>query len=450
MAPIWLSIAICVAALLGVTLMMRRDRISMGLPIAYLFSLNLIHVPGAYAHAMRPELFSTTSYVAIGIWQTAVASVVFALGVFLARRQITVPADMEVSDDWDHRGTGLKFWLFCLIGGWIFIYGLGALARIPSLGAIIEKGGAIWMLGTMMGLYVAISRGRPLLSLLWIAALAVYPAAVLLFSGFVSYGTAATIIVLSLLAVRIRSFTAVLIWTTLLSVLGLTFYLQYISERTYLRSVLWSSAGIERRIDVTLDVFSIENFELPDLDNERHAWALDLRLNQNYFVGLAAKRIERGETEFLHGQTIYDALLSLVPRAIWSDKPVYGGSGTIVVEATGLLLARNTSWGAGQVMELYINFGWYSLIAGFLILGYVLGTLDMRAAIAERSGNGTTAIIWFLPAVALIQPNGSLVELVSGAAAALVAALGWRLVWIEFVERRPEPVTHRANERTTP
>jgi hypothetical protein len=38
-------------------------------------------------------------------------------------------------------------------------------------------------------------------------------------------------------------------------------------------------------------------------------------------------------------------------------------------------------------------------------------------------------ILFFLPGVALIGPNGSLVELFSGSAAALVAAFGWKLAW---------------------
>jgi putative effector of murein hydrolase LrgA (UPF0299 family) len=85
--------------------------------------------------------------------------------------------------------------------------------------------------------------------------------------------------------------------------------------------------------------------------------------------------------------------------------------------------------GVGNVMEFYINFGIPGLIIGFLALGWLLGALDRKAAIAEARGDLSKAILFFVPAVALIQPNGSLVELAGGFAAALAAASGWSAAW---------------------
>ena len=96
---------------------------------------------------------------------------------------------------------------------------------------------------------------------------------------------------------------------------------------------------------------------------------------------------------------------------------------------TGLQLSTTTSFGVGNVMEFQINFGIPGLIIGFSLLGWVIGTLDLKAAVAELRGDLASAILFFLPCVALIQPNGSLVELFGGSAAALVAALGWSLAW---------------------
>src|SRR5207237_2039658 len=85
-----------------------------------------------------------------------------------------------------------------------------------------------------------------------------------------------------------------------------------------------------------------------------------------------------------------------------------------------------------------VNFGLPGVVIGFFILGWTLGFLDVRAAIAESRGDLPRAIVFFLPAVALIQPNGSMVELVGGAAAALVAAYPWTWVWRHWVVlRRP-------------
>jgi hypothetical protein len=74
-------------------------------------------------------------------------------------------------------------------------------------------------------------------------------------------------------------------------------------------------------------------------------------------------------------------------------------------------------------------------VVGFLVLGWLIGTLDLKAAIAERRGELGKVILLFLPCVALIQPNGSLVELCSGSAAALVGAFVWNSVWKRLVLR---------------
>jgi hypothetical protein len=129
--------------------------------------------------------------------------------------------------------------------------------------------------------------------------------------------------------------------------------------------------------------------------------------------------------------------MALIPRAIWPSKPVFGGSPKIVSEMTGLTLDEDTSFGVGNVMEFYINFGMSSLVVGFLLLGATIGWLDVRAFQLIRSGRPADALVFFLPCVALIQPNGSIVELAGGAAAAVVAALGWRGLWRRVYRSRP-------------
>ena len=96
---------------------------------------------------------------------------------------------------------------------------------------------------------------------------------------------------------------------------------------------------------------------------------------------------------------------------------------------TGLLLNPTTAYGVGNVMEFQINFGVPGVIIGFFLLGWLIGTLDLKAALAEGRGDLGRVILFFLPCVALIQPIGSLVELFSGSAAALIGALVWNLVW---------------------
>jgi hypothetical protein len=121
---------------------------------------------------------------------------------------------------------------------------------------------------------------------------------------------------------------------------------------------------------------------------------------------------------------------------LWPEKPVFGGSPKIVAEMTGLRLANNTTFGVGNVMEFQINFGIPGLIIGFFLLGFLIRTLDRNAAAAEGRGDLGKTILCFLPAVALIQPNGSMVELCGGAGAALVAAYAWKWAWGQFNSRQ--------------
>ena len=190
---------------------------------------------------------------------------------------------------------------------------------------------------------------------------------------------------------------------------------------------------MRERIDAAMGVFT---FELFDPTNAKHLQALDDRLNQNFFVGRAAQRIEGGEVNFLYGRSVWEALISVIPRALWPDKPVFGGSPKVVSEMTGLELSPTTAFGVGQVMEFHINFGILGLIVGFLLLGWSLGTLDRKAAAAEIRGDLRRTILFFLPGAALIQPLGSLVELTGSVGAALIAAYGWKWAWTQWAGQR--------------
>jgi hypothetical protein len=414
------DIIACLASLAILLQIIRRRQPSLGLPLAYLASLLLIHVPGAFAHLVGGNRLEGDEFVEIGIRYTAISAACFVAGVWFARRmmpalQAPAPADRRA------------FAMFCLIGGWVFVYGLSALARIPSLGAAINSGGAVWMLGALLGLRAAFEARSLQRILIWCGALAVYPTIMLVAGGFLSYGAAAVMIVISVLAILARSYWRAVSGVVVASLIGLTLFVNYFEHREDIRESVWGGASTSNRIASVGEIFT--NFHLIDLDSEKDLIALDQRLNQNLFVGLAATRINDGEVEYLNGQSVADGLLALVPRAFWADKPVTGGSGQIVADMTGLELNKDTSWGVGNVMEFYINFGLPGLVIGFASLGWLIGLLDRQAALAEWRGELKSVFIYFLPAVAVIQPGASIVEISGSAGAALLVGFGWRWVW---------------------
>jgi len=424
-------ILICLASFFLLLWLLRRNRVSLGLPIAYLYSLLLIHVPGAYAHIVGRDFLHHSDLIEIGMGFAALGSMCFVAGVWWARRHLsraTIPVRRETDLN--------QFCWFCLIGGWALIYGLSPLYQIPSISAAVEKGGAIWMLGVMLGLRAACQCRDLKRIAMWSGALMVYPVLMLLLGGFLSYGSAAIIIVCAALTISPRRYWQVVVGITIFVFLSLSVFVNYYAHRNDIREQVWGGASLEARIDSVTD--TVRGFEWFDPSNRKHLGALDERLNQNYFVGLAARRIEVGLSRYLDGESVWEGLLSLVPRLLWPDKPVFGGSPQIVSKMTGLHFSPNTSIGVGNVMEFQINFGIPGVVIGFFVLGWLIGMLDLKAAVAEARGDMGGTILFFLPCVALIQPNGSIVELTGGSAAALVAAYGWRWAWKQWVANRDD------------
>ena len=169
----------------------------------------------------------------------------------------------------------------------------------------------------------------------------------------------------------------------------------------------------------------------------QHLFALDVRLNQNYLVGVGVMRHREGETELLYGATV--PFWALIPRAIWPDKPAVGGGGDLVSQFTGITFAEGTSVGTGQVLEFYMNFGMPGVLAGFAVLGFILMRLDQRMMRALAMGNIHGLVQCALPGLALLQPLGSLLEIARcGSLRNHCVAASYPLEIIEFVHTEAE------------
>src|SRR5215469_4991185 len=174
-------IGICIASFGWLISLIRKNKLSLGIPIAYLYLLLMIHVPGAAAHIFGQHFLPNTNLTQLAMRFVAAASVCFVAGVWWSRRSVQSSHICIVSDR-------RKFCIFCVLGGWFFVYGLSPLFRIPSVGAAVEKGSGIWMLGVLLGLRAATKRADLKWILIWLSALAVYPAVMLLLGGFLSFG----------------------------------------------------------------------------------------------------------------------------------------------------------------------------------------------------------------------------------------------------------------------
>jgi hypothetical protein len=179
----------------------------------------------------------------------------------------------------------------------------------------------------------------------------------------------------------------------------------------------YENSGILDRLDRLSAI--VTEFQLLDLTLPAQIMALE-RLNQNEFVGAAVIYHESGGADFAYGGTIPP--WALIPRVIWPSKPEVGGGGDDVSKFTGLQLAEGSAFGAGQVMEFYINFGVPGVLIGFLVLGHLLMRLDQGIMRSLAAIDMRAMLLRAMPGLMLMSPGGSLREILVGCAAACVTS----------------------------
>lgn len=198
---------------------------------------------------------------------------------------------------------------------------------------------------------------------------------------------------------------------------GLSFYIAYMAHRTELRASVWGGEELSSRVDRLQEVLaSVEPF---DFQNPVHLETVDNRVNQAGLVGGAVRHLS-ATGDYVHGSTIRDALIGMIPRILWPDKPLVAGSMGYASRFTGMTFAQGTSVGMGQVMEFYGNFGEAGVWIGFLAYGVLVGALDLLAAAHLAAGDWQGFAYRFLVGIAFLNAGGSLFEVSTSAVAGAV------------------------------
>ena len=407
------------ALLLGlVFLVVDKRRKSGALTLAYFLTLSLGHIPGVLAYLEQSFFVYSAEATKVGLDMTLIGMTAFFVGALSARllpqRTAGVKAHQQAaSADFFSRIS----WRTLMIGliGYFVILPVSAL--VASFTAIASVAVLLIILGFWFKFYAADSRQ----TLSTLAMVPLFPLSTLVTRGFLGFGTvwAITMVAFCFVVARRR------IWFYLASpfviFLGLSLFVTYFQQRQYIRDVVWdeNTTTMERLDKVTK---LVTDFQFLDLSNDRHLLALDLRLNQNYIVGAGVLRHRADAVKLLYGATL--PVWAFIPRAIWPDKPAVGGGGDLVTEFTGIGFAEGTSVGVGQVLEFYMNFGMWGVLAGFAVLGFIFMRLDQHIMRALAMRNIHHLVRCSLPGLALLSPMGNLKEtLVAVAAAAIVSQL---------------------------
>jgi hypothetical protein len=410
-----------------------------GLVWAYLANLWLLHWPAAVSYTLpwySPIEFST---VYEGFKQSAIGVVAFGVGAaFLAPFVVGVlePPGGVKAERTGQLPDALLPRSYLIIG--ILAYAvLVPLARmVPTFNAVAVAATQLVVVGICLRCWHGWFTRNNWMFYSALAVAAIIPFATVLGQGFLGYGAASVMTILCFNGSFIRPRWKVAVAGVLVAYLGFSAFVTYMRDRGEIREVVWGGESVTHRITSVLS--SVRNTELFDPRDPNHLQRIELRLNQNYLVGASVEMIESGARVPARGETVWQALLGLVPRAIWAEKPVYAGSPGIVSEYTGISFAQGTSVGVGQVMEFFINFRLAGVIVGFLLLGTLIGMFDTWAAERLWQGDWMRFAMWFLAGLGFIQAGGSLVEVMSTVAAGLLAAV--------LVNKYVIPLLHRGEE----
>ena len=310
--------------------------------------------------------------------------------------------------------------LYVITGSLLYFVVMPFAGLVPSLTAFVSTGTVLVVLG--MGLHcwngwLTGSRGR---FWFWIAAACAWPVVTVVSEGFLGYGFAFMLMVIAFVASFYRPRWHVIVAGALLAYGGMSVYVTYMRDRITIREVVWNDGALTDRARSVAE--SLGGIEFFDLANPEHLRRVGDRLNQDWLVGAASYYLEGRPDEFARGGTLFAALAAVVPRAIWPDKPVVGGSGDLVSRYTGLHFAEGTSVGAGQVLEAFVNFGTDGVIVVFFAIGLAIVMVDRWAAYRLSLGDGNGFAVWYLPGLCLLQIGGSLSEVTAAAAASFLMA----------------------------
>ena len=400
---IWLAVGIWLAT----------QRRSAGLPLAYFLGVSLVHVPGAMIHFDSEEW----DFTRLGFEQTVIGMVAFLGGIIAARlaerASATQGHDLTPQALVRLERTGLYY---VFIG--IIVFFVVMRLNIPAVSAILLTLSSLIVVGVCLRLWVAHQQRNWLKLWLTVALLPLLTLATVIQIAFMSFSVSWLLTIGSFLFAQSRRRLGYFLLAPVVCFVGLSLFVNYIAARVEIRQLTWyQGAGLEDRLQRIAQTF--RNFDWFDASNLRHRTAIEDRLNQNFFVGVAVARLESGAVEYAWGAELSDIAIALIPRAVWPEKPIVGGGRTVVHDFTGLEFDEGTSIGAGQVFEFYVNFGRLGVIGGFLLYGWLFGWMDLSVMKYLRLGD-QRLLIPFLSCVALLKPEGNLLEIVVGVAAAVI------------------------------
>jgi len=407
----------------------QQKNTSIGLPLAVFFATCFEYV-GAFAYAVPgyshlrtggdlwlAHKYFTADTVLLGLQQTTIALGAFALGTILSSRG----RKQEKSNAVPHASATNVLLVLAGLTAFGILLAFVSLP-IPMVQAFWQVCRNAAVVFVSLGALIASQKNGRAGVYRWMLIGLLIPIFYLTFLGFMSYGFLAFVFLASFFALRLprRPMGLVkLLAATLATGYGLlSVFVVYMSYRRSLREAIWGGASISERLEAIFTTFSdtrlLDPFNYASLD-----W-LVIRLNQSMYVGKVVEMHTLFPELRQHGESLLLAVIAWIPRFLWPKKPEAGGSQMILENTDIDQLSESATFGAGAVIEFYVNFGTLGVAIGYFVLGWVVRWLDRMAGRACTSGDHLEFAKYACIGIAIIKPLESLFFVVNTAIATAV------------------------------
>jgi hypothetical protein len=411
---IWMAVLVGMAVVRT-----RRGTPAAGLTVAYLLNLSLIHWVGAAMYVLPDNQIRDAWLTEIGFEQSLYGLAAFAFGALVFTPLLANRGLLRQSTE-SHRPDPRLPMAYIAAGVLFYVLSATFIGHLPTASAIVSSGQQLVVVGLCLCCWKALREGNRRKFTFWLAVAFLIPFVTVITQGFLGYGVVALLLVLVFVSSFARSPLKIALVGVPLVYLGMSVFVSYMRDRSDIRASVWGGESFSARVDKVAE--TIATFEWFDPADQDHLQRVDSRLNQNFLVGVSVVRL--AETDgYARGETLWDAFLALVPRAIWPDKPIEAGSGDLVSRYTGIQFEQGVSVGIGQAMEFYVNFGTLGVVVGFMIMGIFVTTLDWQAGERLARSDLHGFVLWFVPGISLLQVGGQLVEVTAAAGGSLAVAL---------------------------
>lgn len=423
---------------------------SVGLPLAYLLAMTFLHVgsisyidPGYSAnrhdsHWYLTSMNFTSQMVLDGTLASFLTVVGILAGCLLFRGGRAVNSAVIATPP----NRNPMIFNLLILSSLGFVGGFIAIASVQSIFVVLRN---LAIVAICLGLWISMRRLDHVQFTRWVMVSAAIPVVYLIVYGFFSYAFIALSIIyafwLSVPKPKAKSSPKQTLVTIGATYITFSLFVSWMEVRDRIRGVIWSDYGRADRLEestfgerFTAVFDALGSVRLFNPFDYRHLDWLNVRLNQNIFIGKAMDWHQIHPGLDLNGSSLLLALVGWVPRFLWSTKPEMGGSG-FVAEHTGSVFSDAVAIASGPTFEFVINFGLIGALFGGVALGALLRWIDRNAARSLRDMDYARFIRAYLIGLALVAPGSQMFFIIALAASSWIVGTGI-MFWMKTNKRR--------------